>query len=85
LNYIEFIYLRCKDALKSGRYYEIYESVDGGNWFTIKKEKHSQKIVKGPLVPPIIGWKTFPSRSIPENFNFYIHPYNNIYSLHFSA
>ncbi|XP_053385028.1 uncharacterized protein LOC123537474 isoform X2 [Mercenaria mercenaria] len=63
--------IRCRDAIVSGRSKEIDEGVDNGKWYELKRKEVSGKTDrKGPTLPPITGWKKFPSRPIPENFNY---------------
>ena len=49
--------------------------VDGGKWYELKKEKSKQRNSGSNVLPkdftfPVEGWKIFPSRDIPVNFNY---------------
>ena len=65
-------YCRCKDVIASGKDGDIDVKIDGGKWFqskyaTLKKDASERK---NPALPPILGWKPFPSQQIPKNFNY---------------
>ncbi|XP_071166179.1 uncharacterized protein [Mytilus edulis] len=63
---------RCNDVINSGRVDQIDINIDQGKWYDIKLGKVKPESVKKnqPAIPPVLGWKTFPSRPIPVNFNY---------------
>lgn len=63
---------RCKDVIDSGRLDQIDINIDQGKWYDIKLGKVKPESVKKnqPAISPVLGWKTFPSRPIPVNFNY---------------
>ena len=54
----------------------IHINIDQGKWFKIKEDKiknvcdKANKKHEKPPIPPVLGWKIFPSRQIPNNFNY---------------
>lgn len=73
LSYIIFsLSLRCKDAINAGRENDIDINIDDGKWFTSKlsNEKSSTSPDIETVIPPVLGWKPFPSRTVPSNFNY---------------
>ncbi|CAC5378406.1 unnamed protein product [Mytilus coruscus] len=63
---------RCKDAVKAGKSEDIDIAIDGGKWCDVKaaKTKKDPSLSLQLLIPPVLGWKPFPSRQIPANFNY---------------
>ena len=53
----------------------VDRKVDGEKWYESKKEKSKQSNSGSHVLPkdftfPVEGWKIFPSRDIPVNFNY---------------
>lgn len=68
-----FFYCRCKDAIKAGKEEKIDLTVDQGKWCEIKANKlksETNNDTQNPLIPPLLGWKSFPSKTVPKNFNY---------------
>ena len=53
-----------------GKLDDIDITVDGGKWYDLKVGDKTTSDQSLPSVPPIFGWKPFPSRPIPSNFNY---------------
>ena len=66
---------RCLNCIKSGQSGEIIISIDGGTWYqkkvaaVLKSSCSSNPVNEVPLLPTV-GWKKFPSQSIPKGFSY---------------
>lgn len=79
-------WLECRSVKRTGKKDELIRrvtealnmnlpidpKVDGGKWYDIKMNKisitHTSSLFRGDL--PEGGWKHFPSKNLPENFNY---------------
>ncbi|XP_062614630.1 uncharacterized protein LOC134276383 [Saccostrea cucullata] len=70
---------RVKDCISSGNT-DISVSVDAGKWMDLKasdlRASTSDDASNNPKIPPVVGWKVFPSTNLPQYFNEgHIHHY----------
>lgn len=60
-----------KGCIEAKQHHTIDPSIDGGNWYEIKRrQKQANQTAPAPPILPIFGWKKFPTASLPDNFNY---------------
>ena len=64
--------VRCQHCIAAGKQDGLDIAVDGGKWHAINAAQLSSHLPASDLlaVPPVTGWKTFPSQAIPQMFNY---------------
>ena len=82
-----FICFRCERGIAAGFHNQISIAIDDGKWYAHKVRSfyeattHSAASTDGSTHPPPVlpfgGWKTFPSVSMPQLFN-YGHIYHHL-------